>query len=138
MFSSELDLSSVASAPLAFDPNVPPQPRLELGLTVDPRGTVISKTGEVTVRGTVTCNIAADVFVDVLITQRAGRVLIQGEAFTEMPCDGSADFAVTGTGFNGIFKGGSAEVDATAQGNNGPQYAFAEIVSTVKLNGSGK
>jgi hypothetical protein len=138
MFSSEFDLSSIASAPLAFDPNVPPQPRLELGLTVDPRGTVVSKTGAVTVRGTVTCNMAADVFVDVFITQRAGRLLIQGEASTDVSCDGSANFAATGTGFNGIFKGGSADVDATAQGSTGTQNAFVEIVTTIKLNGSGK
>jgi hypothetical protein len=49
LFSSDLNLGSVAVAPLEFDPNVPPQPRLALDLTVHPRGTVVGKTGEVTV-----------------------------------------------------------------------------------------
>ena len=63
---------------------------------------------------------------------------IQGDAFTELSCDGSAAFAATGTGSNGIFKGGSADVDATAQGSSGTLNAFAEVVTTVKLSGAGK
>jgi hypothetical protein len=137
--SANLDATNPASAPLGFDPNVPPQPRLHLDLTVDPKGTVVSKTGLVTVRGTVTCNLPADVFVDVYIEQRAGRALIDGEAFTEdIPCDGTTPWSATGQAYNGIFKGGSAQVDATAFGSTGPQDAYAEVFGTIKLAGAGK
>src|SRR5262249_5678628 len=133
LFSSDFNLGSVAVAPLEFDPNVPPQPRLELGLTVEPRGTVVSKTGEVTVLGTVTCNLPSDTFIDIFITQRAGRVLIHGESFpTEVSCDGSTAFSATGAGFNGLFKGGSASVYAFAQANSGIQIADAEVITTIK------
>jgi Neocarzinostatin family/Family of unknown function (DUF6299) len=125
----------VASAALEFDPNVPPQPRLELSMTVDPRGTIASKSGVVTVRGTVTCNLPADVFVDVVIQQRAGRVLITGEATTDIPCDGVTPFAATGQGFNGILKGGAAFVDATASGFTEQQNAFTETIAAIKLAG---
>jgi hypothetical protein len=135
-FSSTLDFGSPASALLQFDPNVPPQPRLELALTVDPKGTVVSKTGAVTVTGTVTCSLPADVFVDVFIQQRAGRVLIEGEAFADVQCDGTTSWSATGQGFSGIFKGGSAQVDAYADGSTGQQEAFSEAFATIKLSGA--
>jgi hypothetical protein len=136
--SANFDASDPASAQLQFDPNVPPQPRLHLDLTVDRKGTVVGKTGVVTIHGTVTCNLPADVFVDVFIQQRAGRVLIQGEAGGEVQCDGTTRWSATGTGFNGIFKGGSAQVDVGASGSTGPQNAFAEVFATIKLAGAGK
>ncbi|MDQ1447820.1 MAG: hypothetical protein QOC79_791 [Actinomycetota bacterium] len=136
---ANFDATNPASAPLGFDPNVPPQPRLHLDLTVDPKGTVVSKTGVVTVRGTVTCNLPADVFVDVYIEQRAGRVLLDGEAFTEdIPCNGTTPWSATGQAYSGIFKGGSAQVDANAFGSSGPQNAYAEVFGTIKLAGAGK
>jgi hypothetical protein len=138
MFSSDLNLGSLTTAPLEFDPNVPPQPRLELTLTVSPRGTVVSKNGTVTVRGTVSCNLPADVFVDVSLQQRAGRLLIQGDAFTEVQCDGTTFWAATGQGSNGIFKGGSVQASAFAQGSSGTQSAFAQDARTVKLTGKKK
>jgi hypothetical protein len=138
VFSSGLDLSNPTSAPLQFDPNVPPQPRLALTLTIDPKGTVVSKTGAVTVTGTVTCSLPADVFIDVFIQQRAGRAFIQGDAVADVQCDGTTHWSATGQGFTGIFKGGSAQVDATADGSTGPQSAFTEAFATIKLAGAGK
>jgi hypothetical protein len=135
VFSSDLNLGSPASALLQFDPNVPPQPRLELAMTIDPKGTVVSKTGAVTVTGTVTCSLPADVFVDVFIQQRAGRALIQGEAIADVQCDGTTPWSATGQGFNGILKGGSAQVDAIADGSTGQQSAFTEALATIKLSG---
>jgi hypothetical protein len=133
--SANFDASDPASAPLAFDPNVPPQPRLHIDITVNPTGTFVSKSGVVTVSGTVSCNLPADVFIDVFMQQRVGRVFIQGYAFTEVQCDGTTQWAATGQGFNGIFKGGSAQVDASAYGSNGQQDAFAEVLTTIKLTG---
>jgi hypothetical protein len=136
MFSSDLNLGSPASALLQFDPNVPPQPRLALAVTIDPKGTVVSKTGEVTVSGTVSCTLPADVFIDVLIQQRAGRAFIQGEAITDVQCDGTTRWSATGQGFNGILKGGSAQVDVFADGSTGSQNAFTEAFATIKLSGA--
>jgi hypothetical protein len=87
------------------------------------------------VRGTVSCNMPADVFIDPTITQRAGRALIQGFVFTEVQCDGTTPWAATGQGSNGIFKGGSAQVDAFAFGSSGTQNAFAEVLTTINLTG---
>lgn len=133
---ANFDATQPATAALQFDPNVPPQPRLQLDLTVDPKGTFVK--GGVAVHGTVTCNVPADVFVDVFIQQRVGRVLIQGEAIGEVQCDGTTSWTAFGQGFNGIFKGGSAQVDAFADGAAGSQEAFAEVFATIKLSGGGK
>ena len=133
--SANFDASDPASTPLEFDPNVPPQPRLHIDMTIDPRGTVVSKTGVVTVRGTVSCNLPADVSIYVAVQQRAGRVFIQGDAFADVQCDGTTRWAATGQGYNGIFKGGSAQVDAYAQGSSGSQNAFVEVQATIKLVG---
>jgi hypothetical protein len=139
MLFSALDPTSVdvASAPLGFDPNVPPRPRLEVSITVNPRGTVVSKTGVVTVSGTVTCNMPADVFVDVFIQQKAGRAIISDDEFTDVQCDGTtaATWSLSEQGFNGIFKGGSAHVDASADAFDGQQEAFADAIATIKLSG---
>jgi hypothetical protein len=138
LFSSDLNLGSLTSAPLEFDPNVPPQPRLQLGITIDPKGTVVGKTGQVTVRGTVTCTLAADVVINVSIQQRAGRALIHGSLAGEVLCDGTATWAATGFGFDGIFKGGSVQVDATAFGSSGPQNVSAELAAVMNLIGANK
>jgi hypothetical protein len=138
MFSSDLNLGSLTTTPLEFDPNVPPQPRLQLTLTVNPTGTVVAKNGTVTIRGTVSCNLPADVFVDVSLQQRAGRVFIQGDAFTEVQCDGTTSWAATGQGSNGIFKGGKVQADVFASGSSGTQSAFVENLTTVKLSGKKK
>jgi hypothetical protein len=134
---ANFDATEPATAALQFDPNVPPQPRLQLDLTVDPKGTFVGKTG-VVVSGTVTCNMPADVFVDVFIQQRVGRLFIQGEAFADVQCDGTTPWTALAQGFNGIFKGGSAQVDVFADGFTDTQEAFAEVVTTIKLSGGGK
>jgi Family of unknown function (DUF6299) len=132
-----LDLSQTAIAPLAFDPNVPPQPRLEIGVTIDPVGSVTPKTGAATVTGTVTCSSPAEVFVDVSASQRAGRVNVLGFGFTEVACDGEATWTGSLEPFNGRFVGGKLDVNAFAFGFAGPQDDDAEAFAVVRLKGGG-
>jgi hypothetical protein len=129
------DFTQNATAPLGFDPNVPPQPRLEIGVTIDPVGSVTPKTGAATVTGTVTCSSPADVFVDVSASQRAGRANILGFAFTEVTCDGEATWTGSLEPFNGRFVGGKLDVDAFAFGFDDQQDDDAQAFAVVKLKG---
>ena len=131
-----LDISEFAVAPLAFDPDVPPQPRLEIGVSVDPVGSVTPKTGTGTISGTVTCSSPAEVFVDIFASQRAGRVDVQGFAFTEaMACDGSATWTADLQGANGRFVGGKLNVDVFAFGFDGQQFDEAQEITEIRLRG---
>ena len=131
-----LDGSQVAQAPLAFDPDVPPQPRLEIGVSVDPVGSVTPKTGTGTISGTVTCSSPAEVFVDIFASQRAGRVDVQGFAFTEaIACDGSATWTADLQGANGRFVGGKLNVDVFAFGFDGQQFDEAQEITEIRLKG---
>jgi hypothetical protein len=131
------DFTQSASAPLAFDPNVPPEPRLEIGVTIDPVGSVTPKTGAATVTGTVTCSSPAEVFVDVSASQRAGRVNVLGFGFTEVACDGEATWTASLEPFNGRFVGGKLDVNAFAFGFDGQQDDDAEALAVVRLKGGG-
>jgi hypothetical protein len=131
------DFTQSASASLGFDPNVPPQPRLEIGVTIDPVGSVAPRTGAATVTGTVTCSSPAEVFVDVSASQRAGRVNVLAFAFTEVTCDGEATWTVSLEAINGRFVGGKLNVDAFAFGFAGSQQDEAEAFAVVRLKGGG-
>ena len=137
---ANLDNQTEASAAqLSFDPNVPPVPDLEVALSVDPKGSVIAKTGLVTVTGTITCSQPAEGFLDVIIRQRAGRAFIDGESFSEVTCGPTpTPWSASTTGFNGIFKAGNASVDAFAGVETESQSAFDEVVANVKLVGKRK
>jgi len=131
-----LDLSQTAIAPLAFDPDVPAQPRLEIGVTIDPVGTVTPKTGAGTVTGTVTCSSPAEVFVDGFASQRAGRVDVQGFFFTEaIACDGSATWTADLQPSNGRFAGGKVDVDIFAFGFDENQFDEAQLTTVIRLKG---
>jgi hypothetical protein len=89
-------------------------PPLELAVTIDPLGTVVAKTGVVTITGTVTCNSPAFVYQDVLVRQRAGRVILSSLEFVDVPCEGTTAWSGTFTADNGIFKAGKVQVDVFA------------------------
>lgn len=86
----------------------PPPPALEV--TVSPTATFNSRTGAVTLTGTINCEDTAQfAFVDAQLTQRVGRMLIRGFGGTDVTCDGTTrpwSFMVQGD--NGLFKGGKA------------------------------
>jgi hypothetical protein len=110
-------------------------PPIELGLTIDPTGSVRPKTGTVEIRGTLTCSAPTFAGVDVFVEQRNGRALIQGGGFTEVECDGTTPFSVTVTGFNGLFTGGKATVQASAIACDEFGCSFADAFANVKLTG---
>ncbi|MEJ7584703.1 MAG: hypothetical protein WKF43_11605 [Acidimicrobiales bacterium] len=110
-------------------------PPLELGVTIDPVGKVVPKTGVVTITGTVTCSSPAFVFQDVLVQQRAGRVILSGLGFVDLPCVGTTPWSGSLTADNGIFKAGKAHVDVLAFSPDAGG-AVAEASAEVRLRGS--
>jgi hypothetical protein len=110
-------------------------PPVELGLQIDPRGSVASKTGVVTLRGTVTCSSPTFVGVETYIEQRKGRVFIQGGGFTGVFCEGETPFEITVTGFNGLFTAGDVQMSAFAYACDEFSCSFADAFGPVKLTG---
>lgn len=133
---ADINLTEVAIAPVTFDPNVPPQPRLEVELTVDPVGTVAPKAGTGTVSGTVTCSSPAEVFVDGFATQSAGRAVVEGSFHTHLTCDEeSATWTADLQPFNGRFVGGKLNVDAFAFAFDEQQDDDAQVTTQIRLKG---
>jgi len=95
----------------------PPAPvPLQLGLTLDLRGTV-SRVGSATIGGTVTCSRSTTVQVAGTLTQRASRfVVISGYFSTQVPCAGGpTSWRATVSPSNSVpFNSGSAQLDASA------------------------
>jgi hypothetical protein len=119
---------------LTFNLDVAPPP-LELGLTIDPTGSVVPSKGVATISGTVTCSQPASVGVEGRMEQRVGRLLIHGffSAFVECTPPATA-WSATVEGENGLFVAGRAQVDAFAFAFD--EEAFAEASATVQLRGS--
>ncbi|MDQ3974117.1 MAG: hypothetical protein M3276_07260 [Actinomycetota bacterium] len=91
---------------------------LTVELSIDPVGTVDPRTGDVTITGTITCSPAADFAgVDGEVRQRVGRQFISGFFFTfSEPCVGETPFVGEVQRPSGVFKPGTATVDAFAFG----------------------
>jgi hypothetical protein len=111
---------------------------VELGVTIDPTGSLDAATGTVTTSGTVTClePVSGELFGE--IRQRIGsRSVITGSfAFVPFECDGATSWQVGGVGpDNGFFTAGRVQVHVSA-------YAFdrdfTEASATVRLKGKGK
>jgi hypothetical protein len=129
--------SEAASAELGFDASVPPPPILQITATIDPTGS-FDKAGNVTVTGTVSCNMPADILADVTATQRAGRALLHAEGFADIACDGPTHFAVALEPYDGIFRGGSAAITLDYNSFSGRRNIFGSVQQTVQLRGGGK
>jgi hypothetical protein len=108
---------------------------VNLGLTVDPSGSVDAKTGVATISGTVTCSEPVSGTVDGFIEQRIGRAILRGFFFTFIECDGVTSWEVQVVADNGLFVGG--RVQATVHAFI-PDRDFARQVITVHLKGKGK
>jgi hypothetical protein len=128
-------VGAFASGPggnLTFNVDLAPPP-LELGLTIDPTGSVVPSKGVATVSGTVTCSRSASVGVEGRMEQRAGRLLIHGFFFTFVECAPPATaWSAVVEGENGRFVAGRAHVDAFAF----DEEEFAQASATVQLRGS--
>jgi hypothetical protein len=108
---------------------------VNLGLTVDPSGSVDAKTGVVTLRGTVTCSEPVTTTVDGFIEQRIGRVILRGFFFTIIECDGVSPWEVQVVADNGLFVGG--QIQATVN-SFAFDRDFTSQTTTVRLKGKGK
>ncbi len=120
-----------------------PPPSIEVN--VDPRGTFDPRTGAATVTGTYTCaasdgGIVEYAFLDAQLSQRAGRVYIQGGGFLEpLTCDGSQQqWTITTEWSNGLFKGGKADARIFAEACGAGSCGFFEEVRTVALSAAKK
>jgi hypothetical protein len=116
---------------LVFNVNV----SLNLGLTIDPSGSVDSKTGVATISGTVTCAEPATGTLDGRVQQRIGRALITGFFFIFFECDGVTPWQVEVVADNGLFVAGRLQVDASAFAFD---RDFTQASATVRLKGKGK
>jgi hypothetical protein len=110
-------------------------PPVEIDLTIDPTGSVQSKTGTVEISGTLTCSAPTFAGIEVFVEQRKGRALIQGGGFTEIECDGTTPFSVTVNGFNGLFTGGKVNVQAFSFACDEFGCSFDDAFADVKLTG---
>jgi hypothetical protein len=101
---------------------------VNLGLTIDPTGSVDAKTGVATISGTVTCSEPVSVFLDGFIEQRVGRVILRGFFFTAVECDGATSWQVQVVADNGLFAGGQVKATVHAFA---PDRDFVAQVSSV-------
>lgn len=121
-----------------------PPPTIEV--SVDARGTVDARAGVATLTGTYTCAPSEGgtieySYLDVQLSQRAGRVYIQGGGFVEpLTCDGTEQpwTITTSEWSNGLFKGGKAEAQIWAEACGGGSCGFFEDTQAVKLSGAKK
>lgn len=91
----------------------PPPPTVDI--TVDSTGS-FTPYGVATIRGTIACaNASAPAGIDLVLSQRVGRIIIRGFAFDEFECSASpAPWSAEVSGDNGKFLGGPATVDISA------------------------
>lgn len=130
------DLSEVATVAISFDPDVPPAPELDVDVAFNSTGSVVSKTGVVTITGTLTCSLPAEGSIFVSLRQRAGRAIIQGfgDTFVE-DCEGTVPWSVTFSGQNGIFKGGKADIEVFGDAFDGSTFDSSTAAGRVSLRG---
>ncbi|MDQ1509297.1 MAG: hypothetical protein QOG50_1141 [Actinomycetota bacterium] len=129
--------TEAAAAPIAFDASVPLPPHLEITATINSAGS-FDRSGNVTITGTITCNIPADVEIYDSIIQRSGRLLLHADGYSDISCDGATRYSLTATPYDGIFKGGNASVQLNFDSFSGRRGVFGTVNATVKLHGSTK
>jgi hypothetical protein len=86
---------------------------LEVGVTIDPEGSVNPSTGVATISGTVTCSRTA--FFELAGSVQQRKVFVpQGGLFTQGGCDGVTRWEAEAVPESGRFGAGTAEVSAGA------------------------
>ena len=131
------DQTEAASAALSFDASVPPPPTLQISATIKPTGS-FDRAGNVTVTGTVTCSLPADVYLQVSAIQRAGRALLHAYGFDEISCDGPTPYSLTAAPYDGILRGGNASVEVDYSSFSGRRSVYGSVNATVQLRGRRK
>jgi probable HAF family extracellular repeat protein len=96
--------------------NVTVVPPLDISLALANQSHVDSKTGLVTLAGTIACNRESFVFISGQLTEMvAHRAVLQGTFFTSVACVAPVtDWSATVVADNGRFGAGRAEVNASA------------------------
>jgi hypothetical protein len=128
------DQTEAASTPLNFDASIPLPPTLQITATIDGTGS-FDKAGNVTITGTITCNLPADVYLDASATQRVGRSLFHAQGFSEISCAGPTRYSLTAAPYDGIFRGGSAAVTLFFDSFSGRRDVSGTVNATVRLHG---
>lgn len=115
----------------------PPGPPLTVNLSIDPTGS-FDQTGDVTIRGTVTCSRPAYADVSGEVRQTVGRFnIIRGFFYTFVFCDGETPWEATVSSEDGLFRGGPTKVSAWASAYDPDtgDFAWDEESVVVKLRG---
>lgn len=113
---------------------------LTINVTVDPNGTVVSKTGVATIYGTATCTQNANIHVNGNLKEKVGRSVAIGDFDTGyFTCDGQTPWSATVESYTSlIFGAGSAEVQGYADGCSVFECAYTEYSGKVSLKGKKK
>jgi hypothetical protein len=126
--------TEAASIPLNFDASIPLPPSLQITATIARTGS-FDKAGNVTITGTVTCNIPADVSLYASATQRVGRALFHADGFADISCNGSTHYSLVAQPYDGIFRGGNTAVTLNFDSFSGRRDVFGTVNATVRLHG---
>jgi hypothetical protein len=114
--------AAVSSPPFSLD-----------DVTINPLGRVRPKTGDAVISGSITCsNGPGFVELDVFVSQRIGRALVEGDGFDFFECSGTQSWSIEVAPFNGLFVAGRAHAYADAFG---PENEFFSTDAGVRLQG---
>jgi hypothetical protein len=105
---------------------------VNLGLTINPTGSVDPKTGVATISGTVTCSEPVPVDLNGPVQQRIGRTFLNGFFFNFFECDGVTPWEVEVAAGDGLFVAGRLQVSARAFAID---RDFTAVTTTVRLKG---
>ncbi len=132
------NLSEFAMAALTFDTSGPLPPPLQITATVDPTGT-FDHAGNITITGTVTCNIPAEVELDVGASQQIGRLFINAQGSTTLSCNGPTNYSILAGATDGVFRGGKAMLKLFINSFSGRPPVFSVVGPvTIQLHGGPK
>jgi hypothetical protein len=112
-----------------------PDRRSVVSVTVDPTARFDPKNGTATVTGTMTCEGAAySAGVEVYLRQKAGRLLISGYGGRQLGCpDGTRTWVVAVADTNGLFKGGTADIDVYAYASGRRNWSEDSVQTEVRM-----
>lgn len=114
---------------------LPPRPAIDI-ISVNPVGSFNSQTGSAVVSGTASCAGATFAFVQVDLTQRAGRFTVRGSGVSNLVCDGTAQpWTVEVVSDGNRFAGGKAASFTTAAACSLFECGFDSEPGTVLLRG---